>query len=176
MLCKKLSHAAYRCKDAKETVRFYTQNLGLKFSQVMGADHVPSTGQYDPHIHIFLELEDGSSIAFFEAPKSPGGMKDEQMNSWIQHFAFEVADETALVDARARLEADGVEVLGTTDHHGFFRSIYFFDPSGHRLELTVHTATPDMIAEAEREAPALLDAWSRNRSWVGTRLAAHKKV
>ena len=24
MLCKKLHHAAYRCKDAAETVRFYT--------------------------------------------------------------------------------------------------------------------------------------------------------
>lgn len=171
MLCKKLSHAAYRCRDAKETVAFYTENLGLKFVQVMGADHVPSTQQYDPHIHIFLELEDGSCIAFFEAPNSPGGMKDEQMNSWIQHFAFEVADEEALTTARARLEANGVEVLGTTDHHGFFRSIYFFDPSGHRLELTRHTASTEMMEEAEREAYALLDVWDRNRTWAGTKLA-----
>src|SRR5256885_7323070 len=55
MLCKKLHHAAYRCKDAAETVRFYTEVLGLRFTHAMGEDHVPSTGQYSPHIHIFFE-------------------------------------------------------------------------------------------------------------------------
>ncbi|WP_373851549.1 VOC family protein, partial [Delftia acidovorans] len=54
MLCKKLHHAAYRCKDAAETVRFYTEVLGLRFTHAMGEDHVPSTGQYSPHIHIFF--------------------------------------------------------------------------------------------------------------------------
>lgn len=176
MLCKKLSHAAYRCRDAKETVDFYTRNLGLKFSQVMGADYVPSTRQFDPHIHIFFELEDGSCIAFFEAPHAPGGMKDEKMSSWIQHFAFQVQDEAALEEARSRLEANGIEVVGVTDHHGFFRSIYFFDPSGHRLELTVHTATPDMVIEAERKAPELLDVWNRKHSWAGTPLASDQRA
>ena len=76
MLCKKLHHAAYRCKDAVETTRFYTEVLGLKFAHAMGEDHVPSTGKYSPHVHIFFEMEDGSSIAFFECPNDPGNMKD----------------------------------------------------------------------------------------------------
>jgi hypothetical protein len=45
---------------------------------------------YSPHIHIFLEMEDGSSIGFFEVPKDPGNMKDLTSPDWIQHFAFEV--------------------------------------------------------------------------------------
>ena len=90
MLCKKLHHAAFRCRDAEETVRFYTEVLGLKFSHAMGEDHVPSSGLYSPHIHIFFEMEDGSSIAFFECPKDPGNMKDAESPDWIQHFAFEV--------------------------------------------------------------------------------------
>jgi catechol 2,3-dioxygenase-like lactoylglutathione lyase family enzyme len=86
MLCKKMHHTAYRCKDAGETVRFYTEMPGLKFSHVMGDDNVPSTGVNSPHIHIFFELEDGSNIAFFEAPNDKGNMKDLEMPDWIQHF------------------------------------------------------------------------------------------
>ena len=40
MLCKKLHHAAFRCKDAAQTVQFYTEVLGLKFTHAMGEDHV----------------------------------------------------------------------------------------------------------------------------------------
>ena len=40
---------------------------------------------------------------------------------------------------KARLEANGVSVVGITDH-GFVKSIYFFDPNGIRLEFTAETA------------------------------------
>src|SRR6476619_7215380 len=90
MLCKKLHHAGYRCKDARKTVEFYTSVLGLKFSHAMGEDHVPSTGEYSPHVHIFFEMEDGSSIAFFEIPQAPGEVKERTGPQWAQHFAFEV--------------------------------------------------------------------------------------
>lgn len=33
---------------------------------------------------------------------------------------------------RRILQADSVDVLGPT-HHGIFKSIYFFDPNGHRV-------------------------------------------
>ena len=32
-----------------------------------------------------------------------------------------------------------MEVLGVTDHEGIWKSIYFFDPNGIRLELTYQT-------------------------------------
>ena len=43
MIIKRLHHAAFRCRDARETVDFYTNVLGLKFTHAMGEDHVPST-------------------------------------------------------------------------------------------------------------------------------------
>ena len=46
-----------------------------------------------------------------------------------------VKDRATLLEYKAHLEAQGVEVLGVTDH-GAFHSIYFFDPNGHRLELS----------------------------------------
>ena len=54
--------------------------------------------------------------------------------------------QVAAHEAKARLEAAGVEVLGPTDHT-IFQSIYFFDPNGHRIELAVNTAKPGMHQE-----------------------------
>ena len=164
MLCKKLHHAAFRCKDAAETVEFYTKVLGLKFSHAVGDDHVPSTRRYSPHIHIFFEMEDGSSIAFFECPKDPGNMKDLESPDWIQHFAFEVESVEVLLESKRRMQAQGIEVVGPTDH-GFVQSIYFFDPSGHRLELTTRTCDDARLKDFEKEAPKLLALWNQTHDW-----------
>lgn len=167
MLCKKLHHAAFRCKDAAETVRFYTEVLGLKFAHAMGEDHVPSTGKYSPHIHIFFEMEDGSNIAFFECPEDAGETsgRDAQTPGWIQHFAFEVDSLQTLERARLELQAKGLKVVGPTNHDDFITSIYFFDPSGHRLELTVRTCAPQRYAQFEAQAPAVLALWDQTHDW-----------
>ena len=165
MLCKKLHHAAFRCKDAAQTTRFYTEVLGLKFAHAMGEDHVPSTGQYSPHVHIFFEMEDGSSIAFFECPRDAGNMKDLESPDWIQHFAFEVDSVDTLLKAKADMEAKGIHVVGPTNHDDFILSIYFFDPSGHRLELTTRTCPPERLKEFEREAPKVLEVWEKTHDW-----------
>lgn len=165
MLCKKLHHAAFRCKDAAETVQFYTEVLGLKFSHAMGEDHVPSTGAYSPHIHIFFEMEDGSSIAFFECPRDKGNMKDLESPDWIQHFAFEVDGLDSLHAAHRDLQAKGISVVGPTNHDDFITSIYFFDPSGHRLELTARTCDASRLKVFEREAPQVLALWNQTHDW-----------
>ncbi len=167
MLCKKLHHAAFRCKDAAETVKFYTEVLGLKFAHAMGEDHVPSTGKYSPHIHIFFEMEDGSNIAFFECPEDAGELsgRDALTPGWIQHFAFEVDSVETLLQAKVDLEAKGLSVVGPTNHDDFITSIYFFDPSGHRLELTVRTCDPARYAQFEAEAPEVLALWSKTHDW-----------
>lgn len=167
MLCKSLHHAAFRCQDARATVDFYTQVLGLKFIHAMGEDHVPSTGKYSPHIHIFLEMEDGSCIAFFELPQDAGepSGRDAATPDWVQHFAFRVADEATLLQAKARLESLGIPVVGPTNHDDFLLSIYFFDPSGHRLELSAHISTPEQDAQFRAEAMQVLELWEQTHDW-----------
>lgn len=168
MLCKKLHHTAFRCRDARETVEFYTQVLGLKFSHAMGEDHVPSTGKYSPHLHIFFEMEDGSNIAFFECPLDEGEVsgRDPQTPGWIQHFAFEVQDVPTLLKAKGDLEARGLKVVGPTNHDDFITSIYFFDPSGHRLELTARTChDPVRMQQFVDEAPQVLALWEKTHDW-----------
>ncbi|MDG1708745.1 MAG: VOC family protein [Emcibacteraceae bacterium] len=165
MIIKRLHHAAFRCRDARETVDFYTNVLGLKFTHAMGEDHVPSTGEYSPHIHIFLKMEDDSCIAFFELPKDKGNMKDMEMPEWVQHFAFMVENVDVLLAEKERLESLGVEVLGPVNHDDFIMSIYFFDPNGHRLELTTDTCKPDRNKVFEMEAYDVLDLWSKTHDW-----------
>lgn len=157
-MLKKLHHVAYRCTDARETVNFYTRLLGLKFSHALSNDRVPSTRLWSPHLHIFFEMEDGSSIAFFELACSPPAIRDANTPDWVQHLALEVADEATLLTARKRLEEAGIEVVGITNH-GFCESIYFFDPSGHRMELTVNRTTAIDAARFEKGAANVLDLW-----------------
>jgi len=88
--------------------------------------------------------------------------KDPNTPAWVQHLAFEVADEAALLAAKAHLEAQGIDVLGPT-WHGIFKSIYFFDPNGHRLELACNIGTAEQYAELKRVAPLMLAEWSQTK-------------
>ena len=159
---QRIHHVAYRCKDAKATAEWYAQVLGMEFTTAFAEDHVPSTGEYDPYMHIFLDCGGGNVLAFFELPNQREMGKDPNTPAWVQHIAFEVADIDALLAAKAHIEAQGIDVVGPT-FHGIFRSIYFFDPNGHRLELACNIGTPEQYAELKRVAPLMLAEWSETK-------------
>ncbi|MCB2107139.1 MAG: VOC family protein [Rhodobacteraceae bacterium] len=158
----RIHHVAYRCKNAKETVDFYRRVLGMEYTIAFAEDNVPSTGEYDPYMHVFLDAGMGNVLAFFELPEQPEMGRDEKTPAWVQHIAFEVAGEDALLAAKRHVEACGIDVVGVTNH-GIFKSIYFFDPNGHRLELASNTGTPDQIADLKRVAPAMLEEWNQTK-------------
>jgi catechol-2,3-dioxygenase len=113
-------------------------------------------------MHIFFRMDDGSYVAFFELPDAPAMGRDGNTPAWVQHLALRVADEEALERSRKRIESQGVEVLGPVDH-GMCKSIYFFDPNGHRLELTVDTMTPEMRQRLASVKDAMMEEWSRTK-------------
>jgi glyoxylase I family protein len=158
----RIHHVAYRCKDAKDTVGWYERVLGMTYVSAFSEDHVPSTGAYDPYMHVFLDCGGGNVLAFFELPEQPDMSRDPNTPEWVQHIAFEVADMGALLAAKAHIEGEGIEVLGPT-FHGIFKSIYFFDPNGHRLELACNIGKPDQYAELKRVAPLMLDEWAETK-------------
>jgi glyoxylase I family protein len=163
-MLQRLHHVAYRCLDAAETVRFYTDVIGLKFAHAIAQDRVPSTQAFSPHLHIFFELGDGSYLAFFALAAAPPPQRDPNTPDWVQHLALEVADEPALLEGKRRLTERGIAVVGPTDH-GFCKSIYFFDPSGHRMEMTTRTENAGDRERFAAAAPAVLDDWeARSRS------------
>lgn len=159
---KRIHHVAYRCKDAKETVDFYQRVLGMEFQIAFAEDKVPSTKEPDSYMHIFLDAGMGNVLAFFELPTQEPMDRDRSTPKWVQHIAFEVEDFAALEAAKEHIEAQGVDVLGPTNH-GIFQSIYFFDPNGHRLELVANTRTDDQLEELRSVAPAMLEEWSRTK-------------
>jgi catechol 2,3-dioxygenase-like lactoylglutathione lyase family enzyme len=175
MKVEQIHHVAYRCKDAKQTVDFYHDVLGMEYTTAFAEDHVPSTGEFDPYMHVFLDAGGGNVLAFFELPNQRQMGRDENTPIWVQHLAFKVNSLDDLMAAKTRVEARGIEVLGPTDH-GVFKSIYFFDPSGHRLELTCDTGTPEELAELKRVAPLMLEEWSRTKKAPNHAAWLHEKA
>ncbi len=158
----RIHHAAYRCRDARETVNFYRDVLGMAFELAIAENQVPSTGEPDPYMHVFMDAGGGNVLAFFELPNSPAMSRDPNTPEWVQHIAFEVDSFEELLDYKTRLEAAGLDVLGPVNH-GIFDSIYFFDPNGHRLELAADKATDEQRAELKAVADAMLAEWSETK-------------
>lgn len=158
-----LHHYAYRCRDAEETRQFYEDVLGLPLFHFIRADHVPSTGEYCPYVHIFFRMMDGSCIAFFDLGDNVMPQPSPNTPAWVNHIAFRVDSVAALEQMKARLQAHGVEVLGVTDHR-VFQSIYFFDPNGIRLELCAQLASDRQMAEEQKPVRAKLDAWTQEKA------------
>jgi len=159
----RLDHVAYRCNDAKETTEFYTKLLDMRLVAALTGDIVGSTKEYCPHIHIFFAMRDGSCVAFFETPGEKPMGRDPNTPEWVQHLALEIPDMETQLAAKARLEAAGVSVIGPKDGH-LCVSIYFFDPNGHRLELSYRKVVPDEATE--RDAHKILARWSETKKPV----------
>jgi len=172
---KGVHHVAYRCRNAKETVEFYQKTLGMDFQLAIAEDHVPSTGAYDPYMHIFLDAGNGNVLAFFELPEQPEMGRDPNTPVWVQHIALRVGSLDELLAAKTHLESLGLDVLGPT-HHGIFKSIYFFDPNGHRLELTADIATPEQLAQLKSVAQPMIEEWAatkkapRHAAWLHAKI------
>lgn len=162
MKIERIHHVAYRCRDARETVQWYEKYLNMGFVLAIAEDHVPSTHEADPYMHVFLDAGGGNVLAFFELPNSPAMGRDPNTPAWVQHIAFKVDSVSTLEAVKARLQADGIDVVGVTDHV-IFKSIYFHDPNGHRVELAADTATPDMAQRLDAVKWPMLEEWSKTR-------------
>ncbi len=159
---RKIHHVAYRCHDAKETVEWYRKHLDMDFVLAIAEDHVPSTHAPDPYMHVFMDAGGGNVLAFFELPNSPEMGRDSNTPEWVQHIALEVESVEVLETAKARLEAAGIPVIGVTNHT-IFKSIYFFDPNGHRLELAANTGSPEMMKQLDEVKWKMLEEWSQTK-------------
>ena len=130
-----LHHNAYRCRDSEETRRFYEDFLGLPLSGTLEIGETKS-GRKTQTLHTFYRLDDGSYLAFFEAPDMPFEFKHQ--HDFDLHIALEV-DRQTLMEMFERGKALGIETRGISDH-GFIDSVYFRDPDGYVVELTTKTA------------------------------------
>ena len=159
-----LHHLAYITHDAAATVDFYHRVLGLPFCSTVMDDQVPSTGEDFPYLHLFFRLPDNSNIAFFECPGLPeAAPSTHPAYDVFNHLALQVDSKEDVGRWRDRLAAEGVDIVGPTDH-GIIYSIYFHDPNGIRLELTTSV---DKTWNRHEEA-----AWRDLEMWEGAKRQA----
>jgi len=155
---KGLNHFAWRCRDAEETRHFYEDILGLPLVHTISLDYVPSTGEHNPYLHLFFQMQDGSCIAFFDLADGQVYTPDPNTPLWVNHFAFEVNSYEDVLSMVARLKCNAIKVIGPTNH-GFIRSIYFFDPNNLRLEVTCRVATEKETQNYAKNAHSQLESW-----------------
>jgi catechol 2,3-dioxygenase-like lactoylglutathione lyase family enzyme len=156
-----LNHVAYLTRDTAKTVDFYTNVLGFELVGHALDDKVGSTGEAQRFLHTFFAMDDGSCIAFFELEGLPDGEDQTVVPPWVRHLALSVDSEDALEEARQRVLAAGLDVIGPVDHEGIWQSIYFFEHNGIRLELTYQRRPL-----GEEDAAAAADAVA---GWVASR-------
>ena len=160
---------AFRVKDShlvyERALALGAQPMELRLPAIKGIGGAPlyliSRAMTAPDGKIRIPLNE-------ESGKGSGQIEEFLMQfngEGIQHIAFKVQDRATLLEFRAHLKAHGVNVLGVTDH-GLFHSIYFFDPNGHRLELSC----PDPDEEAMQQR---MDAvkWDMLEEWSQTKRA-----
>ncbi|MDE2485821.1 MAG: VOC family protein [Alphaproteobacteria bacterium] len=171
MKTKGINHLALVCRDMAETVRFYTEALGMPLVKTVA---LPGGGQ-----HFFFDCGGGSLLAFFwwaDAPPAAPGVasvadfpaKPLSAVGSMNHVAFHL-DEAELEGSIERLKAKGVQVsapvvvnhddspagVSRDMHPGvWIRSVYFRDPNGIMLEFaaTLRDFRPEDVAHAPARA------------------------
>jgi catechol 2,3-dioxygenase-like lactoylglutathione lyase family enzyme len=155
MTIRGLHHNAYRCRDSEQTRQFYEDFLGLPLAEAFEINETKS-GRKTSVLHSFYQMDDGSFLAFFEAPGQPFEFKEQ--HDFDLHIALEV-DETTLHTMYAKGKASGIHTRGITDH-GFLHSIYFRDPNGYVIELTAKMPGHDAAMDRKtNNARGKLNQW-----------------
>jgi catechol 2,3-dioxygenase-like lactoylglutathione lyase family enzyme len=161
-MIKGLHHNAYRCRDSEQTRAFYEDFLGLPLAEAFEID-TTQTGRATSVLHSFYQMDDGSFLAFFEAPDRPFEFKDQ--HDFDLHIALEVTDEV-LESMYAKGKAAGIHTRGISEH-GFCRSIYFRDPNGYVIELAAPVALRSEHDPATERAAARVSL----QQWQSTKTA-----
>lgn len=161
-MVRRLHHNAYRCRESEQTRAFYEGFLGLPLTATLEIRETKS-GRATDTLHTFYRLDDGSFLAFFEAPDMPFEFKPQ--HDFDLHIALEV-DRAALERMFAKGKAEGIETRGMSNH-GFIDSIYFRDPNGYVIELCAKREGHDQAMD-----PAANGAREKLQRWTEARRAA----
>ena len=155
-MIKGLHHAAFRCKNSEQTRAFYEDFLGLSLAGALEIKET-KTGRDASVLHSFYQLDDGSFIAFFEAPDQPFDFVER--HDYDLHLALEVSQDH-LKAMFEKGQQDGIHTRGISDH-GFISSIYFRDPNGYVVELTAKEEGHDDHLQPDNiSARTLLKDWT----------------
>ena len=120
----KISHVVLKVADLERSVRFYTQVLGMRISDVYPESMMPGR-------MVFMRCnDDHHGVALV------GGAGGPASGAELHHFAFEVGTLDEVFRARAHLERHGVPIsFEGRRRAGQQVAVEFRDPDGHNLEI-----------------------------------------
>ncbi|HRD46726.1 MAG TPA: VOC family protein [Caulobacter sp.] len=157
-------HIAMMAGDIKKHIAFFSEVVGF-----------PLVALFDMHgveggLHAFLKMSDGAYFSIVQLPgvddipvtlgvTHAGRGEMPSARGTMQHLAFGVPDEAALLAMRDRIRSHGVNVMGPI-HHGFCKSIYFAGPDNMALEISTSLCAvePDRWIDPAVLAKAGIDA------------------
>lgn len=120
----KISHVVLKVSDLERSVRFYTQVLGFRVSDVYPETMMPG------RMVFMRSCDDHHGVALV------GGAKANAAHEELHHMAFEVATIDEVFRAREHLEKHGVKIAFQGRRRaGCQVAVEFSDPDGHQLEI-----------------------------------------
>jgi glyoxalase family protein len=135
-LTLRISHPALTGNRNAETIRFYTEVLGMEL--VLRQPNL----DFPKEEHLFFHVGNDNFIAYF-VPVDEAEHQLEPCRTGcggMDHLALDV-DAGAQAEAMRRLSEAGVAFEGPVDR-GYERSIYFKDPNGVTVELLTWITEP----------------------------------
>ncbi len=133
-------HVAYACRDLEATRHFYEDLMGFALLHTEVAAFNPPDASPGFMRHVFFDIGEGESIAFFDVHNvgEQDGWSSEVSTGnglpvWVNHCAF-AATEAQQQATKARMDDHGIKPLMELDH-GWCHSVYFLDPNGIMVEL-----------------------------------------
>jgi catechol 2,3-dioxygenase-like lactoylglutathione lyase family enzyme len=152
-----VDHTARPTWKLRETVEFYRDVLGLPLVHTISARGWGPPGHPD-FLHFFFDAGKGATIAFFYyiGTDRPEKYLPEDHHFYAAtHTAWGVPTEEELQRWKTTLEARGLTVSPYTRHE-ILESIYFRDPNGYPIEITLRLRDVEVIDEVD--ARLTLDA------------------
>lgn len=171
-------HLALTTDDMKITTEFYVRVVGMPLVHAMTVPPGVGVGPlnrgnppYEEIRHYFFDMGGDSLLAFFEIPASEKQQSDRDDIGGMQHVAFTVTVDR-FAEIQSRLTEHGVEFDGPIDILPGLQSIYFYDPSGIRLEACCQPTAgeaPGVIGSVLQNAATArleLDTLDADAGWV----------
>lgn len=120
----KIGHVVLMVQDLERSVKFYTEVLGFRVSDVYPPSMVPGR-------MVFMRCaNDHHGVALVGGAEAPGNSNE------LNHMAFEVSSLDEVLRARDHLEKHGVRMSYQGRRRaGSQVAVEFFDPDNHMLEI-----------------------------------------
>lgn len=133
-----VDHTARPTWKLRETIEFYRDVLGLPLVHTISAKGWGAPGHPD-FLHFFFEAGQGATIAFFYyigTDPTERYLPEDHHFFVANHTAWGVPSREDLENWKTTLEARGLIVSSYTRHE-ILELIYFRDPNGYPLEVTL---------------------------------------